>query len=244
MTTETTQIVATIKRLLKSQGMTYRDVAKNLDLSEPSVKRLFSSGTLNVDRLVEISHLLGYTLAELSMEAAVTQVKLDTLTDKQEREIVSDPKLLVIAVCALNHWTLAEIVAHYRVTENECLKYLLRLDKLRIIDLLPGNRIRLNVSRDFDWLPSGPIRQYFQARGLGDFLKNPFAGEGETMAFAHGMLTEQALAQMQDELRRLRQKFAALHEESLSAPHSKRYGSGLLLAIRRWEPADFAALRR
>ena len=198
MTTETTQIVATIKRLLKSQGMTYRDVAKNLDLSEPSVKRLFSSGTLNVDRLVEISHLLGYTLAELSREAAVTQVKLDTLTDKQEREIVSDPKLLVIAVCALNHWTLAEIVAHYRVTENECLKYLLRLDKLRIIDLLPGNRIRLNVSRDFDWLPSGPIRQYFQARGLGDFLKNPFAGEGETMAFAHGMLTEQALAQMQD----------------------------------------------
>lgn len=242
--TESAQLIVTLKRLLKSQGMTYRDVAKKLRLSEPSVKRLFASGRFTVDRLVQISHLLGYTLAELAKEAAVTQAKLDTLTDKQERELVSDPKLLVVAVCALNHWTLPEIVAHYRITENECLKHLLRLDKLRIVDLLPGNRIRINVSRDFDWLPSGPIRQYFLARGLGDFLKCAFAGENEAMAFSQGMLTEQALAQMQEELRRLRQKFAALHEESLSAPLDKRYGSGVLLAMRRWEPADFAALRR
>jgi hypothetical protein len=42
----------------------------------------------------------------------------------------------------------------------------------------------------------------------------------------------------------LRQKFAELHEASLSAPLSKRSGVGLLLAMRKWEPADFAKLRR
>ncbi len=244
MSTETIQILTTIKKLLKNQGMTYRDVARALKLSEPSVKRLFSSGSLTVDRLVELSHLVGYTLAELSKEAAATQAKLDTLAENQERELVSDPKLLVVAVCALNHWTLEDIAEHYRITGNECLKYLLRLDKLRIIDLLPGNRIRINVSRDFEWLPTGPIRQYFQARGQGDFLKSAFNGENESMAFAHGMLTAQALSEMQGELRRLRQKFATLHEESLSAPLSERYGIGLMLAMRRWEPADFAALKR
>ena len=31
------QVVATVKRLLKARGLTYRDVAAALDLSEPSV---------------------------------------------------------------------------------------------------------------------------------------------------------------------------------------------------------------
>ncbi len=242
--TETAQLIATIKRLLKGRGMTYRDVAKKLGLSEPSVKRLFSSERLTVDRLVQLSNLLGYTLAELAKEAIATRQQLDSLTEKQERELVSDPQLLLVAVCALNHWTLAEIVSRYRITETDCLKYLLHLDKLGVLDLLPGNRIRINVSRDFDWLPAGPIRQYFQARGQGDFLTSAFGGENETLAFVHGMLTDQAATQMLEELRRLRQRLAMLHEESLAAPLGKRHGFGLLLAMRTWEPPDFAKLRR
>lgn len=237
-------LISTLKKQLKSQGMTYRDVARVLKLSEPSVKRLFASGRFTVERLVQISNLLGFTLAELSKEALAAQTRLNTLTEKQEREIVSDPKLLLIAVCALNHWTMDEIIRTYRLNKAECIKYLLRLDKQCIIDLLPGNRIRLNVSRDFDWLPSGPIQQYFQSRGINDFLKSEFAHEDETMAFVHGMFTDQALAQIQDELRKLRQKFAELHDESLAAPLSKRRGLGLLLAMRGWEPADFTKLRR
>jgi transcriptional regulator with XRE-family HTH domain len=241
---EASQLVSTIKKLLKSQGLTYRDLAQALKISEPSVKRMFSSGRLTIDRLVQISNFLGFTLAELSKEAQATQPALSTLTEKQEREVVSDPKLLMVAVCALNHWTMQEIVVLYQLTDAECIKYLLLLDTLRIIDLLPGNRIRLNVSRNFDWLPFGPIRQYFKTQGMDDFLKSNFALEDESMAFVHGMFTDQALAQMQDELRRMRMRFAELHEESLTAPLSKRRGIGLLLAMRGWEPADFTKLRR
>jgi hypothetical protein len=45
-------------------------------------------------------------------------------------------------------------------------------------------------------------------------------------------------------LRRLRLKFAELHEESLSVPLDKRSGMGLLFATRKWEPIDFRKLRR
>ena len=241
---ESAQLISTIKKQLKSQGLTYLDLARALNISEPSIKRMFSSGRLTIDRLEQIGSFLGFTLAELSKEAQAARPVLRTLTEKQEREVVSDPKLLMVAVCALNHWTMHEIVELYRLTDAECIKYLLQLDTLRIIDLLPGNRIRLNVSRDFDWLPFGPIRQYFRTRGIDDFLHSDFAREEESMAFVHGMFTEQALAQILDELRRLRKKFAELHEESLSAPLSKRRGIGLLLALRGWEPADFTQMRR
>jgi uncharacterized coiled-coil protein SlyX len=224
--------------------MTYRDVALALKISEPSIKRMFASGRFTIDRLVQISNLLGFTLAELSKEAQAAQPSLRTLTEKQERELVSETKLLVVAVCALNHWTLDEIISYYRLTKAECIKYLLRLDSLQLINLLPGNRIRISVARDFDWLPFGPIQQYFRNKGQSDFLAGQFSQIEDANVFTHGMFTDQALAQMQSELQRLRQRFAELHEQSLTAPLSKRRGFGLLYAMRQWEPLEFVQLRR
>ena len=241
---ETTQLILTIKIQLKKQGKTYRDVAKLLKISEPSVKRMLASGQFSVDRLIQVSNMLGYTLAELTKEAQIGQLRLSTLTEQQEREVVSDPKLFLIAVCTLNHWTMTEIVEAYQVTDAECIKHLLHLDRLRIIDLLPGNRIRINVARDFDWLPYGPIKQYFKNHGQGDFMNSQFDLENEVLAFVNGMFTEHAQAQIMASLRQLRKKIAELHEESLSAPLDKRKGFGLLLATRKWEPIEFKKLRR
>jgi len=241
---EIDQLVTTLKRRLKIQGMTYRDLAHVLGVSEPSVKRMFASGRLSLDRLVEISHVLGFTLAELAHEAAVSERLLHTLSEAQEKDLVSDARLLLVAVCALNQWEIRDIVGIYKLSEAECIQCLVKLDRLRLIQLLPGNRIRLNVARDFDWRPKGPIRSFFQNQGLNDFLSSDFAHDDEAMAFSHAMLTESAAAKMLSEIRKLRQKLAELHEESLTAPLSKRRGTGLLLALREWEIPAFTALRR
>jgi transcriptional regulator with XRE-family HTH domain len=241
---ETIQLISAIKKQLKSQGLTYRDLAQKLQISEPSVKRILASSRMTVDRLVQISNILGFTLEELSKEANALQPRLNTLTEKQEKEIVSDAKLLMIAVCALNHWTMEEIISIYNISKSECIKYLLKLDSLRIIELLPNNRISIIVARDFDWLPSGPIRKYFREHGMQDFLGSNFAGENESMNFVHGMFTDLALTQIQDEMRKFRKRFADLHEESLSAPLNKRSGIGFMMALRGWEPVDFKKMRR
>ena len=240
---EIEQLVSTLKRQLRKQGKTYKDVAAELGLSEPSVKRLFASGKFGLDRLVQIANLLGFTLAELTQEAAASTHRLHHLTVEQEKELVSDTKLLLVAACALNHWTFDDIVGVYRLTQAKCLKKLLHLDRLGLISLLPGNRIRLNVARDFDWTAHGPIKQYFRERGLHDFLDGAFAQDDEAMIFSHGMLTEAAIAKIQVEIKQLRQRFAELHEESLASPLPKRRGTGLLMALREWEPSEFAKLR-
>ncbi|BBA39270.1 MULTISPECIES: helix-turn-helix domain-containing protein [Burkholderia] len=242
--TETAQLIDMLKRQLKAQGMTYRDVARALDVSETSVKRLFASGRFTLERVVEISQLLGYTLAELVQEASASAPRLRVLTEQQEALLVSDDKLLLVAVCAINYWTVEDIVSAYQVTKAECVKYLLMLDRMNVVALLPGDRIRVRVARDFDWLPGGPIRRYFHAHALGDFLDSRFDGEGETMTFSQGMLTEAASAELELELRRLRSKAAALHAESSSAPLAQKRGTSLLIAKRMWEPAGFQALRR
>jgi transcriptional regulator with XRE-family HTH domain len=241
---EVTHLINTLKRQLKQQGKTYREVALALDLSEASVKRLFASESFALDRLVEVCNLLGFTVAELAQEAARSEERLRTLTVAQEKELVSDPKLLLVAVCALNHWTMQDIVAVYQLSEAECIHRLARLDRLHLIALMPGNRIRLTVARDFDWIADGPIRDYFRAEGMGEFMASRFGDGNESLAFTHGMLTDAALEKMQAELRQLRARFAQLHEESLGSSLARRRGTGLLVAMREWEPAQFTRLRR
>lgn len=242
---EITSLIATTKRLLRSQGFTYRDVAKSLKLSEPSVKRMFANQRFTVERLAQLSELLGFTLAELMQEVVAGNESIRTLTADQEALVVSDMALLLTAVCVLNHWKMSEIVATYKLTEAGCLKRLLQLDRLHLIELLPGNRIRLRIARDFDWLPNGPIRKFFRTQGQDNFLDSSFVEDGESMTFVHGMFTDTAFSQLQPELQRLRKKFSELHEESLSAPLSQRQGSSMLLVTRRgWEPVAFAKLRR
>lgn len=245
--TEIKQLLNTIKYQLKQQAKTYRDVAEALQLSEASIKRMFSESSeapITLDRIVEISHFLGFSLAELTQEASLSHEKLSTLSTAQETELVSDSVLLMVAVCAVNHWSMADILATYRLSETECLRHLLKLDQLKLISLLPGNRIRLNISRDFDWIPGGPIRDYFRQQGMPDFLNSRFHHEMENFTFTHGMLTEVAASKFQTELRQLKRKFAELHAESLQSPLKKRHGIGVLMAMRPWEPISFSKLRK
>ncbi|KMY85562.1 putative transcriptional regulator [Candidatus Paraburkholderia calva] len=115
---------------------------------------------------------------------------------------------------------------------------------MHIAELLPGDRIRLRVARDFDWLPGGLIWQFFLAQGLHDFLASRFSGEDESLEFIHRMLIAPAVVPLKVELRRLRARMAALHAEAVDVPLRQKHGTGLLLALREWEPEVFTARRR
>lgn len=237
-------LITTLKRLLKANGLTYRDVAAGLGLSETSVKRLFSSERFTVERLERLAGLLGYTLSELMAEVGNQMDRLHALTPEQEGQLVRDDKLMLVAVCAFNHWNVDDIVAAYRLTRAECLKRLLVLDRMGLIALLPGDRIRLKVARDFDWLPDGPIRRHFIVRNLTDYVDSRFDADGEQLAFAFGMLGASARAELQGELRRLAKQMNDLHQSSAALPLAEKQGAAMLVSIRDWEPRAFAALRR
>ena len=63
--TEVQQLLAALKKELRARHLTYRDVAVALQLSEPSVKRLFSTGRFTLERLARLTAFLGLTLAEV-----------------------------------------------------------------------------------------------------------------------------------------------------------------------------------
>jgi len=92
---------------------------------------------------------------------------------------VEDPKLLMVGVLVLSHWSADEILQSYQLSQSQLIGLLARLDKLRIIDLLPGNRIKLRLARNFTWRKSGPIQRFFEQRVQQQFFDSSFVGPGE-----------------------------------------------------------------
>ena len=92
---QTTQMLGELKKCLRRKGLTYRDVAQALGLSEPSVKRIFSEETFSLKRLEEVCRLLDMTIFDLAkltrMDAEEQATVLDTA---QERALAEDTALL------------------------------------------------------------------------------------------------------------------------------------------------------
>lgn len=237
-------LLRTLRRELKAQGITYADVAARLSLSESSIKRLFSESRLSLDRLDALCQVAGMEISDLVQKMAEERKRIDMLTKEQEREIADDPKLLLVAICALNLWTFSEIIETYEITEHDCIQLLAKLDRLKIIELLPLNRFRLTVTNDFRWIPNGPIQRFFRTEVQPGFMKSMFNSPGEKMVFRSGMLSRGSNATMMKKMEKLVAEFNELHDEDAGLPLDERFGSSLLIALRPWELPHFRELRR
>ena len=238
------EVITILKKALKSQGFTYSDVANHLDLSEASVKRMFASKHFTLDRLEAIGEMMQLDFADLVRMVDDERTRISSLTTAQEEELVSDLKFLLVATCAQNAWTFEEIIEYYNFTEPECIGYLTRLDRLGVIQLLPGNRYRRMVSQDFRWLPRGPIERFFEERVQRDFLNSHFTRPGELRLFVTGMLSPTAVEEMINRVEMVVRDFALLHRDELRLKASERLNTGLMMAIRPWELRVFTKFRR
>jgi DNA-binding Xre family transcriptional regulator len=241
---QTAALVAALKNVLKARGITYAKLAKALGLSEASVKRVFATRSFTLERLDRICDTLDIEITDLARMVLHESESPSQLTREQEKELVSDPKLLLVAVHALNQWTFEQLVETYALSKTELIRLLARLDRLGVLDLLPNNRIRVRVARTFAWLPDGPIQQFFRRQLQSDFFNSRFDQPGEAMVFVSAMLSPTSNAIVQSRIRRLASEFAELHNQDLDVPLADRAGTNLLVAIRPWVPELFLRLQR
>ena len=242
--THSAAMVDVLKRELKARGVTYAQVAHKLGLSEASVKRMFSRRSFTLHRLDQVCELANAEFSDLARALHQEEKLVSQLTYEQEKEIISDRKLFLVAVCALNHVSMEQIVATYDLSKAECIQLLARLDRLGFIQLQPGNRMRLLVAPNFSWLPDGPIQRFFNQQAHTEYFRSRFDRPDEFMVVVNGMLSRNSSAAVVTRLKRAAREFSELHNEDARLPLNERSAMSLLVAIRHWELAAFAELRR
>jgi DNA-binding Xre family transcriptional regulator len=241
---QTQQLIETLKHALKAHKKTYADVADALQLSQASVKRLFAEKNLSLLRLEAVCQMVNMEISDLVQLMNQRAHRVTQLTRDQEAEIAGDRLLLLVTVCALNRWTLEEILAFFRITQTEAIRCLARLDRLKIIELLPGNRIKLLISPNFHWIENGPIQQLFRSRLQEDFFNSSFSRSTEKLLVVNGMLSAKSNAELQKKMERLAREFDELNNDDAGLPLDQRRGVTMVIAMGDWRFGMFADLRR
>ena len=237
-------LIDLLKQALRDRGMTYARLAQGLGVSESSVKRMFSKRKLSLERLEAICTQVGLEISVLLELARSSEGRMTELSEAQERALAADERLLLVGLLTLGNWRAEEMREIYKLTEAEVVKLLTQLDRLRIIDLMPGNRIKLRLARNFSWRKGGPLQQFFEARVQKQFFESSFHGPGEMRFVVHGSLSEHSNTLLQQRMKKLAEEFDSLAEDDRRLDHRNLLGTTLVVAMRPWELGIFTNLRR
>jgi len=240
---ETAAIIQVLKRSLKTRGLTYRDVAKRIGLSEASIKRVFSEETFTLERLEAICAAIGMSMTELVRIAGESnEEKSKFLTLEQEQLLADDPKLLACFYLLLNGRSSAEVIERMNLTERELRRFYVRLDDARLVELQPRLRVRMRVGPVITWRTDGPVYRVYERQVKAEFLQSDFRGPLEALHFRSLEISEASARVLARKIEHLQRDFAELASLDVGLPANEKRNVALLVAFRPWVLSMFSSL--
>lgn len=232
--TEISRALETLKRLLRAHGLHYRDVAEALSVSERSVQRWFGGESITVQILAALCGLIEISLAELFvLSGDAVDPRPRSISHAQEQALVDSPLALFIFTRLLQGWTPSGVQAACAISEPDLVRSLLNLERMGLIEVHPGNRVRLLTRTNIEWRRDGPMRAYFDQFVKALVARTDF-GEADSIWRSDSFhLTAKAAIEMEARLHALRLEMRAIAEvEAGAAPAEKRWYSMVLFAYR------------
>lgn len=241
---EQERLIAALKHSLRARGTTYAQLARALAVSEASIKRCFSRGSFTLGRLLEILGVLEldlYELARISRHAGQGPVQLGL---EQEQALAQDERLLSVFWLLLNGWTFEELLASFAISRAQLTLACAQLERLKLIEWGPRDRVRLRVRKGFEWRPGGPVKKAYGQRVMHEFLRGRFASSPELLRFETREMSADSAAVLKRRLERLVAEFNELAEVDSALASGKRIGVAMLVACRPWEFSVVNALKQ
>lgn len=232
---QTQELLQALKKCLRAKGLNYRDVAVALDISEASVKRIFSQQTFTLPRLEQVCRFLDMSIYDL---ARLTRIEQDDeraqLTIEQEEGLAGDPMALTYFYLLLTGRTPEKIAKEFGLDERQQTTMLVRLSRLKLVELYPNNSGRLLTSSRIDWRRNGPIRKMYQRQVISSFMSSRFEGKDELLLFNTGELSESSLKVLMKKYEKLPDEFDELADLDISMPNKRKKAYAMMISFRPW----------
>ncbi len=174
-----------LKATLKARGITYAALAKQIDLSEPTIKRIFAERDCKLSRITEICAALNLTLDDLVSETQRVEVRPQLLGDQVEARLAENTPALHLFLLLLDAMPVSTIQDHYGLSDDRIFQLGRRLEGLGLVEVHPGNHIRLAVRPPIHFRRDGPLHARLLKLNM-DFLRGAYTGEDTD---ASGFLT-------------------------------------------------------
>ena len=238
---QTDLIIRALKRLLRDHGLRYSDVAIRLQVSETTVKRWFSGKSMSIGLVEELCGILDIGVAELVEFANRDHdPRLRCLREEQEKALSEDRHLSYLFYLILQGWTPQELQREYGLPEPALVQYLARLDRLRLIDLLPGNRVKLLTTRTLEWRKGGPMMQGMNRHVKRLFTAVDYLDADVLWQLEIGKLSTASRLQIAEKFRTLKIEIAHLAENDRAVPTAEKEWYGVLMVAAPFEKSEMS----
>ena len=222
-----------LREFLRARGLRSRDVAKELDVTERTVLRWFASEAVDTKVLEKLCALIEISFFELcELAARRVEVRLAQLSIEQEQALVDYPLLNYLFTHAIKGWSTAELQSEMDIPEAMFVDALIRLEKIGLIALMPGNEIRLRTAKDIQWRKNGPYSRYMDMF-LKWSLNKPDIAEPKSLWTVEPMkFSSGSLAQLRRKFDTLKGEAVALSEQDRRSNDMSREWFSLVLVAR------------
>lgn len=238
------QFLNSLKRSLKSRNIIYKDLAKSLNLSESSVKRILSDKTISLERIEEICKACDISFSEICRNANFENDQSTYhLSQEGESALALNPRLLHFYMLLTSGMTPAKIEKKYEITNIEIKKHLLKLDKMNLIELHPKDRIKLkNNTGTVRFRKEGPIGKVLFDHVKKNYLNRSFNSDFDFIRFGTFHFSSKVLDKLKNKIEKL---FHEIEEESLPINREDEgvEDLGFLMAFRPWENETLDVLK-
>ncbi len=230
---QTQKLLQSLKNIMSSKGITYRELAKALRLSEPTIKRcLNQEEVLSVKRLESICDVIGSNLLELARLSDISRAnKPNVLTLEQEEVLSQDLNLFKVFYLVLRQWDLKKIEEKFQIPKLLLEKSLIQLDRLKLIEFHPGGKVKVLVSKNIKWRKNGPLYKIFESEMRNSFLERDFKKSNESFIFLSGNLTLTSQLKVKEKIARLEREIEDILEADSLLEKTSEDSTAVMMAM-------------
>jgi DNA-binding Xre family transcriptional regulator len=182
-----------LQGVLRVRGMTYADLARHMDVSEPTVKRIFAGHDCKLSRLLEICDILDVPLADVLHRAGRISEEASLLPVATEARLAADPSLFYLFILMREPIPQQEIERRFDLSGDDMFRLGRGLEALGLAEVHPGNRIRITRSEPFRFRPDGPLiplLKEINTRFLGQVIEARGGNQGAFFTLSRRMLPD------------------------------------------------------
>lgn len=198
-----------VKAALKRQKLTYAELAKRLELSESGLKKILSATDGSFQRLAQICEVLGLSMRDVLAGEDLTLDVSFTLA-QQEYLAANSVAFRLFWALVYERRPLQEAEKLAGLNGKEVFSVLRKLDQLNLLELLPGNRLRVPAVRPIRWVGDGPLIRKLHREWSAGFVRSvarPVPEYGELFISRYFRCSQRTLDELKVALRDLETEF-------------------------------------
>lgn len=136
------RIKEAIKELLKKKGLTYENLAEELECSVPTIKRILGPEELSLNRLLQLCEILDVTLSDLEVMTKSLKEEAPHFTPEQEEFLAKNKNFFAYLMQIYSGETPKAIAQKHGLTDRSTDKYLIGLEKKELIHVTGALKVK------------------------------------------------------------------------------------------------------